>query len=62
MRPNEVPFEHAFAIEKAIRTELALQGLAPIPATDFSGRNGRHAPMTYQLVDGAPAPRREAAR
>lgn len=45
-----VPFEHAFAMERAIRTYLAVQGVATIPCNEFSGRNDTHqrAPMAWR--------------
>ena len=45
----DVPFEHAFAMERAVRTFLAAQGVPTIPCNEFSGRNQAHqrAPTTF---------------
>lgn len=48
---DSVPFEHAFAMERAVRTFLAAQGVPTIPCNEFSGRNQQHqrAPTTFMF-------------
>ena len=50
-----VPFAHAFAMERAIRTFLAVKGVPTIPCNEFSGRNEAHqqAPTTFLLNEAS---------